>query len=120
MTDIDCLAVIADLEERGNAILAAARTLREIYKPTVMVRVPVTVKKFPDISGQIVPMSESIRKFIDGTRTAIQIADAVELLYPDRDRDKTRQHVSTQLSAWQREGSVRKDEQGRISMVNKK
>lgn len=118
MPDINYHAVIADLEDRGNAMLEAAADLRNIMlMPAAKIVIPVVaVKKVPK-SNQIRPISDAICAAINGERTAVQIADLVEPQYPDRDILSTRQNVSTQLSMWQKEGKVRKNESGHIYFV---
>lgn len=124
MPDINYAAVIADLEDKGNAMLEAAAALRKMMVPAVEPRLmaPKPVKrpyavKPANKDGEIKPISHAIREAINGQRTAIQIADVVEAQYPDRSRSMTRDNVSTQLSQWQRENRVRKDSEGRIYHV---
>ena len=118
MPSIDYAAVIADLEEKANAMLEAAQTLRGLQPKVVVPPIKVAPKKTTlHADGEMKPISQAIRDAINGQRTAIQIADVVEPQYPNRVREATRANVSTQLSAWQKQGLIRKDEQGRIWMM---
>ena len=131
MPDINYHHVIADLEQRANQMLDHAAGLRDLMGkgvlPGAVTNKSVEALKPPKpdgrktpqvtVDGQIVPISKTIERFVDGTRTAIEIADCVEPLYPGRDGKSTRDNVSTQLSGWLREGKIRKDDAGRIAWL---
>lgn len=65
-----------------------------------------------DSKGQIpittIPITQTIRNLIDGTRTAIEIADEVEKAYPERERATLRSSVSTIISQLVCSGKYRK------------